>query len=79
MPNIHHELLIEASVKKVYDAITTQKGLSSWWTPDATATPEVNSIARFPFGPDYFKEMKIAELIPDKLVKWICIKGASEW
>jgi len=79
MPNIHQELLIGADAKKVYSAITTQEGLSAWWTPDATAIPERDSIARFPFGPEYFKEMKITELNPFHLVRWTCIKGADEW
>ena len=79
MPNIHHELLITASAEKVYNAITTQEGLAAWWTPRAKAKPELNSIARFPFGSEYFKEMEITELKPFKLVKWKCIKGAEEW
>ena len=79
MPNIHQELLIAASPEKIYDAITTPQGLSAWWTPGATAKPELNSIARFPFGPDYFKEMKIVELQPTTYVQWNCIKGAAEW
>lgn len=79
MPNIHHQLLIGAPVEKVYHAITSQEGLSAWWTPDAKAKAEVDSIARFPFGPEYFKEMKITELKPFELVKWNCIAGAEEW
>ena len=43
------------------------------------AKAELNSVARFPFGPEYFKEMKIIELKPYELVKWNCIKGADEW
>ena len=79
MPNIHHELLIGAPAEKIYNAITSQEGLSAWWTPGANAKPEVDSVARFPFGPDYFKEMKITELKPSRLVKWTCIKGEEEW
>jgi uncharacterized protein YndB with AHSA1/START domain len=79
MPHVRHALLIEATVHKVYDAITTQEGLAGWWTPGATATPVINSVARFPFGPAYFKEMKITELIPSRMVQWTCITGAEEW
>ena len=79
MPHIHHALLIGAPVEDVYSAISTQEGLSAWWTPDAVAKAELNSIARFPFGSAYFKEMKIIEFNPLELVKWSCIKGAAEW
>jgi len=79
MANIHHQLVIGATAEKVYNAITTQEGLAGWWTPEATAKPAIDSVARFPFGPDYAKEMKIVELKPSALVKWNCIKGVDEW
>ncbi|HET9278884.1 MAG TPA: SRPBCC domain-containing protein [Flavitalea sp.] len=79
MPHIRHTLLINVSAEKIYNAITTQEGLSVWWTPDANVKPEVDSVARFAFGPSYFKEMKITELTPSRKVTWICIAGAEEW
>jgi uncharacterized protein YndB with AHSA1/START domain len=79
MPNIHHQLIIGASAEIIYNAITSQEGLSAWWAPDAKAAPTLNSIARFPFCPEYFKEMKIMELKPFELVKCFCITGADEW
>jgi uncharacterized protein YndB with AHSA1/START domain len=79
MPNIHQAVLIGSSPEEVYHAITTQEGLSGWWTPDARATAALNSIGHFPFGPTYFKEMKVTELKQHELVKWECIKGADEW
>lgn len=79
MPNIRHQLIIGAAAKKIYDALTSEQGLSAWWTPDTKARAEPGGIARFGFGPEYFKEMKIAELKPAEFVKWICITGADEW
>lgn len=79
MPDIHHELLIGAPVEIIYNAITSPEGLSAWWTPETKAKPEPDSVAHFPFGPEYFKEMKITELKPNEQVKWLCIKGTEEW
>lgn len=77
--SIFHRLLIEAPVEKVYHAITTQKGLAGWWTPETIAKPEIGSISRFSFGPEYFKEMEVTDLKPYGLVKWRCIKGFEDW
>lgn len=77
--SIQHRLLIEAPVEKVYEALTTREGLAGWWTPDTIAKPEVGSVCRFAFGPDYFKEMKIRELKPYSKVKWLCLKASEEW
>ncbi len=79
MSNIRHELLIGAPVERVYNAITSQAGLSAWWTPGTSANPQIYSVARFAFGSRYFKEMKIEELTPPVKVKWTCIAGADEW
>ncbi len=79
LKSICHRLLIQAPAETVYEALTTQKGLSGWWTPDTTAKPEVGSTARFAFGPDYFKEMRIEELKPYSKVKWLCLKAHEEW
>lgn len=79
MPNIRHNLLIGAPAEKIYKSITHQEGLSAWWTPNTKAEAVVNSVARFPFGDGYYKEMKITELQPSKRVKWKCIEGDVEW
>jgi uncharacterized protein YndB with AHSA1/START domain len=79
MPDIHHAILIASTPDKVYDALTTQKGLASWWSPKAFASPVQGSVARFPFGGEYFKEMRIEELKPGEFVSWTCITGADEW
>ena len=79
MPNIHHEVIIGAAAEDVYNAITGQDGLCAWWTPDTIAKAEVDTIARFGFGPTYVKEMKIAELKPFERVRWICLSAADEW
>lgn len=79
MPNIHQEVLIGASAEKVYNAITREDGLSAWWTPETSAKAEMGSIARFPFGPTYHKEMKIIDLRPNEQVKWNCVAGDAEW
>ncbi|WP_276088274.1 SRPBCC domain-containing protein [Pedobacter sp. JY14-1] len=77
--SICHRLLIEAPVETVYHAITTQEGLSGWWTPDTTAKPETGSVMRFGFGPDYYKEIEVTGLKPYSLVQWRCIKAFEDW
>ncbi len=79
MKNICHRLVIKAAPEEVYKAVSTQEGLAGWWTPAATAKPEKDSIARFPFGPDYYKEMKVTTLDPFKQVQWLCLTASGEW
>ena len=79
MPNISQEVIIGASRQNVYRALTSQEGLSGWWTPQTTTSGEVGSVARFAFGPDYFKEMRNEKLVTLEYVEWSCLAGANEW
>ena len=64
-----HSVTIDADADKIYEAISTAKGLASFWTADSHAEPKVGSIAKFGFhGPQL--EMKVDELKPGKLVRW---------
>ena len=79
MINIWHRFVINATPETVYQALTTQAGLAGWWTPTAEAKPETGSIARFPFGPDYHKEMEVTKLKPFEQVQWRCLTGYDDW
>ena len=73
-----HMVSIDAGANKIYDALSTTKGLSSFWTADSHAEPKVGSIAKFGFhGP--VLEMKMDELEPGKRVRWSTHGGFPEW
>ncbi|RNL90396.1 SRPBCC domain-containing protein [Sinomicrobium pectinilyticum] len=79
MKSINHKLVIEAQIEKIYESLTTQKGLAGWWTAKTKAKPEIGSTIRFEFEPDYVKEMKIEELQTNSKVKWLCVGAYEEW
>jgi uncharacterized protein YndB with AHSA1/START domain len=78
MADIRHKLVIKTSAEKVYEAVTTQKGLESWWCRQTTAKPEVGFVNTFTFG-DSKNEMEITGLTPNKKVEWHCATAAEEW
>jgi uncharacterized protein YndB with AHSA1/START domain len=73
-----HMVQIDADANKIYEALSTEKGLASFWTADTHAEPKVGSIAKFGFhGP--VLEMTIDELKPGKRVRWSTRGGFPEW
>ena len=69
MHEITHRIGIKAAPEKVYQLLTTNSGLSKWWTNDVSGAAGVGSIIKFRFnggGPDFC----VSELIPNKLVRW---------
>jgi uncharacterized protein YndB with AHSA1/START domain len=78
MNDIRLNVSIKAAPDKIFNAITTQQGLESWWAKQTTAKPEVGFVNTFTFG-KFKNEMKVTELIPNKKVKWSCIASIDEW
>ena len=78
MADIRINLNIKADPEKIFNALTTQDGLSSWWAKQTTAKPEVGFVNVFTFG-KFRNEMKITRLDPDKRVEWKCINSIDEW
>lgn len=78
MADIRHNVAIKATPEKIYEALTTQEGLSSWWAKQTLARPEAGFVNIFTFG-TFRNEIKITNLIPGKRVEWQCIDSIQEW
>jgi uncharacterized protein YndB with AHSA1/START domain len=70
---------IHADVEMIRRAITTQEGLSSFWTPTVTAEPTVGSEATFGFaGAPVDLTMRV-DRIEDDSVAWTCLGKFPFW
>ena len=81
MSAIIEECTIAAAPQRVFSALTQQDEIAHWWTNDLTAKPEVGSLAEFRFtrwGAGIL-QFEIAELDPDKKVRWISRQGLPQW
>lgn len=79
MADLRHYLIINAPVSLVYSAITSQNGLSRWWTDDVKAEPVDDSVAEFNFGEKFQNRMRIMDLQPNRRVEWLVEQGDKEW
>jgi uncharacterized protein YndB with AHSA1/START domain len=78
MADIKINLTIKAAPGKVYNAITTQEGLSGWWAKQTIARPELDFVNVFTFGP-IKNEMKVTKLDANRKTEWIVINSVDEW
>jgi uncharacterized protein YndB with AHSA1/START domain len=79
MPALRFVFEINTPAKVVYKALTTQKGITGWWTEDAMVPQGIGVIARVNFGSAYQNRLKIVDLIPYNYIEWECIEGHEEW
>jgi uncharacterized protein YndB with AHSA1/START domain len=70
---------VHADPTRVVEALTTKEGLSSFWTPDAVAEPQVGSEARFGFeGSPVPLRMRVDRIEPNG-VGWTCLGEFPHW
>lgn len=79
MKKILHAVEITAPRSKVFNAITTQEGLSNWWTTKVTVEEGVGGLIDFRFVGDFNPDMKVTHLEPDQAVHWQCVDGHDYW
>jgi uncharacterized protein YndB with AHSA1/START domain len=80
MADILHRVYIRTDPTKLYEAISTQEGLKSWWTPHTKAESTTGSVATFRFEDDSMgPDMKILDLVANELVRWECVGGIEDW
>jgi uncharacterized protein YndB with AHSA1/START domain len=86
MATIHHHLLINAPVSRVYRAIATADGISTWWDKQTPRQTERGLVLQHNPGPEHgVVQLRVVELIPNKRVEWECISThvasspASAW
>jgi uncharacterized protein YndB with AHSA1/START domain len=79
MVDILNAVGIKAQSSRVYDALTTLKGLSGWWTGDTTGDTNVGGVIHFRFGDRGFIDMRVRELAPDGRVAWQVVDGPAAW
>jgi hypothetical protein len=84
MADIIHRVGIQATVNKVYKALSTIQGLSYWWTQEVKGEEKVGGKITFTFrslSGNLLGEMvmEIMQLDAAKEVEWKCIEGPPEW
>jgi len=80
MADLLHSVPVDASPKKVYDAVATQEGMRSWWTRDTQMETRVGGKAEFGFDRrGMVFRMVVDALEPGKRIRLSCSGDHPEW
>lgn len=79
MKTIIHTVRIHAGPEAVYRALTTEEGVTGWWSTKATLQPGEGGIIKFTFVGDFHPHMQQTTLNEPDLVEWRCIGGHPNW
>ncbi len=79
MNTIYHDLIINVSKEKVFEAIATTEGLNNWWTLKCTGKFELAEIINLNFTDDYDWYAKISEINKNTSIEFTMIKASEDW
>ena len=74
MQNFHHSMTINAPIKQLFSACSTESGLRAWWTQDCDAGSQVGDQIVVRFG-STSKTMQIDRLVPSSEIRWHVTKA----
>ena len=77
--SIKHLFHINASKEKVFEALSSIKGLSGWWTATTNGDTKVGDTIQFRFGDFGGPDMKVKDVKPGESVTWECVAGPEGW
>ncbi len=78
MPEIEHELKINATPEQVYAALTTLEGVKGWHTPTACGTGGLGTEWRFEFANHSEFGWEITASDQPRRVGWRCTRGPGD-
>lgn len=70
---------IDCPEEKIFEALTTSKGLAATWTQVCKVENKVGGLAEFGFGDEPLTRFTITELEPHKKISWHCFESDPEW
>ncbi len=84
MVDIIHRIGIRSTARQVYDALSTIKGISHWWTEEVEGEEKIGGKIKFRFRSETGEIkgemiMEVKALNPDIEIRWSCIAGPDEW
>ena len=86
MATLCHEVWINASTAKVYEAISTPAGIGAWWDEQTVTHTHQGTVLEHSPGPEHgVVKMKVLDSTPNERIEWECISThppsspASAW
>lgn len=80
MADIVHQAGIQGQPEQIYQVLTTEDGLKSWWSEHSSLQPGVGSLATVSFYNNMVTfELRVKELVENEKVVWAVEGGPPNW
>ncbi|MCW5911559.1 MAG: SRPBCC domain-containing protein [Cyclobacteriaceae bacterium] len=79
MADIFHYFPINVPIEKVFECVSTPKGLDIWWSKSSAGKPAIGETYGLFFGAEYNWEAVASKFVPAKEFELTMTKADSDW
>jgi uncharacterized protein YndB with AHSA1/START domain len=79
MADILHDFPIRAPLDQVFQAVSTPKGLDTWWTKRSTGTPKQGAEYELFFAPEYDWRAKVTRWVRNSEFELEMLHADGDW
>ncbi|UOK42017.1 MULTISPECIES: SRPBCC family protein [Flavobacterium] len=79
MQTIYHDLIINVSREKVFEAVSTPQGLNNWWTLHCKGKPGLNEKYNLYFGEGYDWFASLSKFNENEAIEFSMTDAMEEW
>jgi len=77
--DIIHYLTISASIEAVFETISTAKGISRWWSSNASGHSELGSLLEIEFTDDIHWQAQVTQMVAPHEFELTLVKSDPDW
>lgn len=79
MTDILHDFPINASIERVFHAMTSPTGLDTWWTKRSEGEPREGAEYDLWFGPEYDWRARVTRSVPNTEFELEMTRADADW
>jgi uncharacterized protein YndB with AHSA1/START domain len=79
MPDILHDFPIQVTPDRVFQAVSTPRGLDDWWTKKSAGKPTEGAEFELWFGPEYDWRAKVSRCVPNLEFELHITRADADW
>jgi uncharacterized protein YndB with AHSA1/START domain len=79
MPDVLLDLPIRAPIDRVFQAVSTPRGLDCWWTKQSAGSPAEETEFELGFGPEYNWRARVTRCVPNSEFELRMILADDDW
>ena len=77
--DIIHYFQVKSPIESVFEAISSARGISKWWSRETTGYPELGGLLELEFSDDVHWQVQVTEMVPPTEFEVTLTRADLDW